>query len=71
MIASPGAHDNLPVDSKYRFAVIAVDRTTGEVLWDKTVNEAVPLEGAHYTASLASASPVTVSSPAFNAVGNP
>lgn len=55
----PGAHDNLPVDSKYRFVVIAIDRVDGKVLWEKTVHQAVPVEGAHYTASLASASPVT------------
>ena len=55
----PGAHDNLAVDSKYRFTVIAIDRRDGRVLWKKGVHEAIPLEGGHYTASLASASPVT------------
>ncbi|MGB7345525.1 MAG: PQQ-binding-like beta-propeller repeat protein [Pirellulaceae bacterium] len=55
----PGAHDNLPVDSEYCFAVIAVDRKSGDVLWNKTVHQAIPIEGAHNTASLASASPVT------------
>lgn len=55
----PGAHDNLPVDSKYRFVVIAMDRADGRVVWEKTVHEAVPIEGGHNTASLASASPVT------------
>ncbi len=55
----PGAHDNLPVESKFRFAVIAINRTEGSVIWQKVVHEAVPREGGHYTASLASASPVT------------
>jgi hypothetical protein len=55
----PGAHDNLPVDRKYRFVVIAINRTDGSVVWQKTVDEAIPIEGGHYTASLASASPVT------------
>ncbi len=55
----PGAHDNLPVDSKHRFVVIAIDRHSGDLVWKKNVNEAVPIEGAHRSASLASASPVT------------
>ena len=55
----PGAHDNLPVDHEYRFVVIAINRADGSVVWEKTVHQAVPIEGGHYTASLASASPVT------------
>ena len=39
--------------------MIAINRADGSVVWEKTVHQAVPLEGAHYTASLASASPVT------------
>lgn len=56
---APGAHDNLRVDSRHRFAVVAIDRKSGEIKWDKTVHEAIPHEGGHYTASLASASPST------------
>jgi outer membrane protein assembly factor BamB len=56
---APGAHDNLRVDSRHRFSVIAIDRKSGEIKWDKTVHEAIPHEGGHYTASLASASPST------------
>lgn len=59
MSARPGEHDNLPIDSKYQFAVIAVDRRDGSVLWQKVVREKVPSEAGHYTGSLASASPVT------------
>lgn len=55
----PGAHDNLPVDSKHEFVVMAYSRQQGELLWKKSLREAIPLEGGHYTASLASASPVT------------
>ncbi len=55
----PGAHDNLPVTQRHRFTVTAIDRNSGEVQWEKTVHESIPREGAHYTASLASASPVT------------
>ncbi len=59
MSGRPGAHDNLPVDSAYQFVVIAINRADGSVVWQKPVHEAVPHEGGHYTASLASASPVT------------
>jgi outer membrane protein assembly factor BamB len=55
----PGSHDNLKVDSKYQFVVLAIDRPTGKIRWQTVVNEAIPREAGHYTASLASASPVT------------
>ncbi len=55
----PGEHDNLPVDSAHQFVVLAIDRVSGRIRWQTTVHQAVPVEGAHYTASLASASPVT------------
>jgi outer membrane protein assembly factor BamB len=55
----PGAHDNLPVKQKHKFAIVAISRESGEVLWQTEVHEAIPREGGHYTASLASASPVT------------
>ena len=55
----PGAHDNLPVDSEHEFVVVAIDRSDGSVEWQTPVHRSVPIEGAHYTASLASASPVT------------
>lgn len=54
-----GAHDNLPVTQSHQFAVLAMDRSSGRVLWNQVVNKAIPKEGGHYTASLASASPVT------------
>lgn len=55
----PGEHDNLPVDSKYQFVVISLARDSGRVLWQQVVREAVPVEGGHASASLASASIVT------------
>ncbi len=55
----PGAHDNLAVTRSHRFVVIAVDRVSGKLVWQKTVHESIPREGGHNTASLASASPVT------------
>ena len=50
---------NLPIDSKYQFVVIGVDRRDGAILWKTVVREEVPLEAGHRTGSLASASPVT------------
>ncbi len=59
MSGRPGEHDNLPIDSKYQFVVIAVSRRDGAILWQTIVREEVPLEAGHRTGSLASASPVT------------
>ena len=56
---APGAHDNLAVTQRHKFLVIAVNRRNGKLLWQKTVHKELPREGAHNTASLASASPVT------------
>lgn len=56
---APGAHDNVPVTQRHRFVVLAISRETGEILWERTLKEAIPHEGGHYTGSLASASPVT------------
>ena len=55
----PGAHDNLPVTSEQAFAVVGVDRRSGEILFETVVHEEIPLEGGHDTGSLASASPVS------------
>jgi hypothetical protein len=55
----PGAHDNLDVTQRHAFAVLAVSRATGKILWQKTVHTAVPHEAGHVTGSLASASPAT------------
>jgi len=43
----------------YEFAVLALERSSGKVLWQKTARKEVPHEGKHATASYASASPVT------------
>jgi outer membrane protein assembly factor BamB len=55
----PGAHDNLPVTQHQRLMVFAIDRADGTVLWQRAVRKVLPHEGGHYTASFASASPVT------------
>ena len=59
MSGRSGAHDNLPVDHKHQFVVFAIDRSDGSIVWQRLVHQAVPHEGGHTTASLASASPVT------------
>ena len=43
----------------YEFAVLAIDRRDGRVIWQKKVCDAVPHEGGHRTNSHASSSPVT------------
>jgi outer membrane protein assembly factor BamB len=54
-----GAHDGVPVTHYHDFTVIAIRRSTGEIKWHKTVHREFPHEGGHFTASLASNSPVT------------
>lgn len=56
---APGSHDNLPVTHKHGFQVIAVNRHSGKILWQQEVRQAIPHEGAHRSASLASPSPMT------------
>ena len=56
---APGAHDNLPVKHHHKYLVLAVDRRTGKILWEREVHRDLPHEGGHTTGSLASASPVT------------
>ena len=56
---APGAHDNLPVRQRQRYVLLAINRQDGKTLWEKTLSEALPHEGGHNTASLASQSPVT------------
>ena len=55
----PGTHDNLPLTHHHEFAVLAVSRRDGSILWNKTVHKELPHEAGHVTGSLASASPVT------------
>ncbi len=55
----PGAHDNLPVTHHHEFVVLAINRSNGKIVWQKTVHKELPHEGGHVSASLASASSVT------------
>lgn len=43
----------------WEFLVIALDRSTGQILWQKTARKEVPHEGHHASHGYASASPVT------------
>ena len=43
----------------YKFDLIALNRSNGEVLWQKTLRETQPHEGTHQDATFASNSPVT------------
>ena len=54
-----GGHDNVPVTHRQGFAVLALDRKDGGVLWQRIVHEEGPVEGGHQTASFASGSPTT------------
>lgn len=56
---APGNHDNLPVTHRQRFVALAINRPDGSIAWQRTLNEALPREQGHHTASLASNSPVT------------
>ena len=53
------AHDEAPVTQRHRFVVMALNRSDGEILWERTVRDELPHAGGHSTASLASNSPVT------------
>ena len=56
---APGNHDNLPVTQRHKFVALVVSRSSGKILWQQTLREALPHEQGHYTGSLASNSPVT------------
>jgi outer membrane protein assembly factor BamB len=56
---APGAHDNVPVTHRQKFVVIALDRQSGRIVWQRTVRELLPHEGHHETGSFASGSAVT------------
>ena len=43
----------------FKFDLIAIDRNTGDILWQKTLKETAPHEGTHGDATFASNSPVT------------
>ncbi|MCH9021261.1 MAG: PQQ-like beta-propeller repeat protein, partial [Planctomycetes bacterium] len=54
-----GSHDNLQKVRQQEFAVLAINRRDGKILWQRTVHKELPHEGGHRTSSFASASPTT------------
>ena len=54
-----GTHDNLPVTHPQEFVVLAVGRSDGTILWQRTVHRELPHDAGHVTGTLASHSPVT------------
>jgi outer membrane protein assembly factor BamB len=60
---SPPAADarrkTTPPNHYYSFQVLAIDRESGKVLWNRTACEELPHEGRHETNTYASASPTT------------
>ena len=53
-------HGDSGPQTAHRFVLLSIDKTTGEVLWERTATEATPHEGFHAQyGSFASNSPVT------------
>lgn len=72
-VAAPDAGGRMPkvaADRPQRFVVLALDRQTGKVLWERTAREGVPHEGTHGDASWASASPATDGERLFASFGS-
>ena len=53
-----GAHNNLDPFHKLRFIVLAVNRTTGKIAWQKIVSTKQPHQSTHESGTWASNSPV-------------
>jgi outer membrane protein assembly factor BamB len=45
---SQAAREAAPVRDVHRYAVMAIDRGTGKVIWSRTAREAAPHEGVHH-----------------------
>jgi outer membrane protein assembly factor BamB len=50
---------SIKTDARIKFAVLAINRSDGSIIWQHTAREEVPHEGSHSTGSWASNSPVT------------
>ncbi len=60
-----------PPKEPYQFAVLAIDRTTGKLAWQRTLKEEVPHEGHHPSdGTFASASPIADSESIFAYFGS-
>ena len=58
-VTPDGAHSNMNPLFDHQFAVMAIDRQTGAVVWRRTVATRQPHESTHESATWASNSPVT------------
>ena len=58
-VTPDGAHNNMNPLFDHQFAVMAIDRHTGAVVWRRTVATRQPHESTHESATWASNSPVT------------
>ncbi|SVA31231.1 uncharacterized protein METZ01_LOCUS84085 [marine metagenome] len=58
-VTPDGAHNNMNPLFDHQFAVMAIDRQTGAVVWRRTVATRQPHESSHESATWASNSPVT------------
>ena len=58
-VTPDGAHNNMNPLFDHQFAVMAIDRQTGTVVWRRTVATRQPHESTHESATWASNSPVT------------
>jgi outer membrane protein assembly factor BamB len=56
---SPGGHDNAPITHHQAWTVLALERASGALAWQTEVARGLPHQGAHVSASFASASPAT------------
>ncbi len=56
---APGADDNAPITHQQEFVALAISRPDGQIAWQRTLRTNLPHEGAHFSGSLASASPAT------------
>jgi outer membrane protein assembly factor BamB len=60
--STPQAHRGMPTTRTmkiHKFAIFALDRLDGKILWEQTLKEEVPQEGTHEMGSWASHSPIT------------
>lgn len=65
-----GGHDEVPITHRQKFMVLALDRRSGKIVWERTMREEVPHQGGHVTASLASSSPLTDGERIFASFGS-
>ena len=54
-----GAGDSVPNESEHQFALLCLDKNTGEVLWTRTAHEGVPRIKRHPKSSHANPTPAT------------